>query len=355
MNRRKWFATLLAAALAGCGTLWLENRALAGKADGRLDLYFVDCEGGAAVLIVTPAGESVLVDTGYPTPDDRDTKRIVHVVRDVAGLDHVDHSIATHWHLDHFANLVNVAARVPVRQFWDRGFPFPEPKDARTRRDLQTYRRVTAGLSKPLRAGDRLPLTSTGTPLSLQVVVASRQVIPNEGPPNPFAHLHRPKPVDKSDNAESIGFLLQFGRFKFVSLADLTWNVEAKLVTPNNPLGQVDLFMVDHHGFAVSNNPVLVWALDPRVSVLCNGPTKGGDRETLETIRRARSFQALYQLHRNLRLPLDVQAPAKFIANWEPTDRCRGAFIRVSVSEDGSQYEVAIDGKPESRRTFRTR
>src|ERR1700674_3517879 len=44
-------------------------------ANGNLTFYFVDVEGGAATLIVTPAGESMLADTGNPTQDDRDAKR----------------------------------------------------------------------------------------------------------------------------------------------------------------------------------------------------------------------------------------------------------------------------------------
>ena len=42
-----------------------------------LDIYFVDVEGGQATLIVTPAGESFLVDTGWGGANGRDAKRIV--------------------------------------------------------------------------------------------------------------------------------------------------------------------------------------------------------------------------------------------------------------------------------------
>ena len=41
------------------------------------DIYWVDVEGGAATLLVSPTGESLLVDTGWGTDDDRDAKRIV--------------------------------------------------------------------------------------------------------------------------------------------------------------------------------------------------------------------------------------------------------------------------------------
>jgi len=43
---------------------------------GNLNIYWIDVEGGARTLIVAPGGQSLLVDTGNPAPDDRDAKRI---------------------------------------------------------------------------------------------------------------------------------------------------------------------------------------------------------------------------------------------------------------------------------------
>ena len=57
----------------------------------RLEIYFIDTEGGQATLLVTPAGESVLIDAGYGArnargrgpaiPADRDATRIVDAAR----------------------------------------------------------------------------------------------------------------------------------------------------------------------------------------------------------------------------------------------------------------------------------
>src|SRR5438132_6886533 len=83
--------------------------AWAGAADKRLDVYWVDVEGGAATLIVTPAGESVLFDTGYP--GDRDAERIRKAVES-AGLKQIDHLIITHFHIDHFGAIPDIVKRV---------------------------------------------------------------------------------------------------------------------------------------------------------------------------------------------------------------------------------------------------
>ncbi|HUG93462.1 MAG TPA: MBL fold metallo-hydrolase [Planctomycetaceae bacterium] len=342
---RTWLAVLaLAAAIAAPG-----GRLLADAEDGRLDIYFIDVEGGAATLFVTPAGESLLVDSGYPDNGGRDRDRILRVLRDEAGRERLDHAAVTHWHLDHYGNHASLASEVRIGTFWDRGIPDALREDRGFVDRIADYRRASQNQSRTLRAGDRLPLKSGATPLDVKIVTASREVIPNEGPPNPHAGLHQPEPEDPSDNAASLSFLVTFGRFRFLCCGDLTWNVEGQLVTPNNPLGQVDLFMVTHHGLPSSNNPALVLAIDPVVAVMCNGPTKGGDPRTIATLRQVKSLEALYQLHRNVKLGPDEQTPAEFIANSGTTEDCRGVFVKASVASDGGSYTVQIGREGEAR------
>ncbi len=73
-----------------------------------LDIYVTDVEGGNATVFVTPAGESVLIDTGNLNGAVRDVGRIMDAVRD-AGLTQIDHLILTHYHADHFGS------RAPAR------------------------------------------------------------------------------------------------------------------------------------------------------------------------------------------------------------------------------------------------
>ena len=76
-------------------------------------------------MIVTPERESLLIDTGWRGFGDRDPKRIAHVLKDVAGLDHLDHLATTHWHGDHFGGVDGLAKLVRIDHFWDRGLPDP--------------------------------------------------------------------------------------------------------------------------------------------------------------------------------------------------------------------------------------
>ncbi len=332
--------------------LWCASVVNAGPTDGQLDIYFIDVEGGAATLIVSPAGESILIDSGYPDQGGRDLNRILKVVKDVAGLQKINHAVVSHWHLDHYGNHASLAGSIPIENFWDRGIPdmLDEDKDFAER--IAKYKAACNNQSKTLKVGDRHELDSPNTPLTIEVVTASRQVIANTGQPNPFASEHKAQPVDPSDNSASLSFVMQFGKFRFLCCGDLTWNTEAELVTPNNPLGHIDLFMVTHHGLNVSNNPVLVKAIDPVVSVCCNGPTKGGAKETIDTLRACKSLKAMYQLHRNVALREEEQAPKEFIANTEPTVNCSGQWIKASVLPGGETFTVQI-GADGEKKTYR--
>jgi len=86
-----------------------------------LDIYFIDVEGGAATLMVTPAGESLLIDTGFPGA--RDSQRIAHVALEVAGLKQIDHCVITHWHQDHVGGVAALSKLIPIKNFYDHGLP----------------------------------------------------------------------------------------------------------------------------------------------------------------------------------------------------------------------------------------
>lgn len=346
-------STLIAMLLC-LGTLANASPAWSDATNGRLDVYFIDVEGGAATLIVTPAGESLLIDSGYPDNNGRDRDRILEVVRNVAGLSHIDHAFVSHWHLDHYGNHAALASSITINNFWDRGIPDALREDTQFQERIANYRAATQNKSRTLKVGDEVPLKESRLLVSLRVMTASRDVVANTGPQNPFADRHMPREEDTSDNAASLSLLLQFGNFRFLCCGDLTWNMEARLVTPNNPLGQVDLFMVTHHGLPSSNNPALVLAIDPTVAVMCNGPKKGGAPETIRTLREVKSLEGLYQLHRNVSIPSAEQTPAEFIANSGGSAGCEGVFVKASVAPNASTFTVQI-GTDEPAKQYHVR
>ncbi|MEO1995141.1 MAG: MBL fold metallo-hydrolase, partial [Planctomycetaceae bacterium] len=176
--------------------LLLTGTARSGSNDGRLDIYFIDVEGGAATLFVTPSGESLLIDSGYPDNNGRDRDRILKVARSVAGLKQIDHAAVTHWHLDHYGNHAALSTQIKIQNFWDRGIPDLLQEDQRFQERIADYRSASQNRSRALQAGDTLPLRSGKTPISIQIATSSRQVIPNTGPINPYADRHKAQAAD---------------------------------------------------------------------------------------------------------------------------------------------------------------
>ena len=310
-----------------------------------LDIYFIDVEGGAATLIVTPLGESMLIDSGFA--EDRDAQRILHVAKDVAGLKQIDHYITTHWHRDHVGGITLLAKMFPVKNYYDHGIPATPASDVPIPL-LDGYKSVSEGKSIALEAGDEIKFLSDKTIPRLRFrILASNALVVGEAPGSPqikpCGDGFKPIDEDKTDNANSLGMILTYGPFRFFNGGDLTWNIENKLVCPKDLVGPVDLFQVNHHGAANSNNPALVRALKPRVAVIGNGPRKGADPKTFATLKSVRDIEAIYQLHKNMASTWNDNTASTFIANDD--EKCQGEFIKVAVTPNGRSYRVEIPSK----------
>jgi beta-lactamase superfamily II metal-dependent hydrolase len=283
-----------------------------------LDLYFIDVEGGAATLIITPAGQSVLIDAGWDGFDHRDAKRIEQAMRQ-AGATAIDHLIATHYHMDHYGGVAELAKLVPIRRFYDHGKMSSLSEDPEFAERYGAYQAAAKGHTTTLKPGDTIALkTAAGTPpLKLLCVAANAAVIGGKSTANAeCAGLPAPE-ADSSENGRSVALRLNWGGFDFLNLADLTWPISQRLICPANQLDQIDLYQVTHHGGDGSNNPRLLRSLRPTVAVMINGPRKGGHPDTIRWLREMPSLEALYQLHRNVQTTAEQNTPGEFIANLE--------------------------------------
>jgi beta-lactamase superfamily II metal-dependent hydrolase len=297
-----------------------------------LDVYFIDVEGGQATLMVTPAGESVLVDTGWAGFNGRDADRIVAAAKK-AGIKRIDYLLVTHYHLDHVGGVPQLAAKLPIRNFVDHG-PTVESGE---RADV-LFKAYTSFREKgnhiAVKPGDTVPLKG----VELKVVSSGGEVIgqpmSGAGAANPYCAGFERREEDKTENARSVGTLLTYGNFRMLDLGDLTWNKEYELACPENKLGSVDVYLTTHHGMNMSGPKAIVHALNPRVAVMNNGARKGGTPEAWSVIRAAPGLEDIWQLHYAIPGGKDHNAPDAFIANTY--EKCEGKWIKLSVAPDGS-------------------
>ncbi len=355
--RQFWKAVATPLAILVAGIFTAAPSHAADEARG-LDIYWVDVEGGAATLMVTPEGETILVDTG--NPGRRDAGRIFKVATEVVRARQIDHLVVTHYHRDHFGGAADLAALMPIRSLYDNGefAGMPEKPDA-AYGALRCDRRVV------INPGDKLDLrrdkASDGPKLEIRCLATRQQIAKPAGDNGEGAAAanetvckrHAAKDRDGSDNANSVVLLVSYGDFRFFDAGDLTWNVEHKLVCPENLVGKVDVYQTTHHGLEASNNPVVLSSLEPTVAIMNNGARKGCDGQTVATLRETKSLLAVYQLHKNVR---DGQAALnvddEYIAN--AAEKCDGNYVRLRVAADGKSYTVSIPANGHER-SFKTK
>jgi competence protein ComEC len=197
--------------------LWSNARLHAGPRT--LDIYFIDVEGGAATLIVTPMGQSLLIDTGFP--GDRDAARIAHAALEIARLKQIDHCVITHWHRDHVGGVSALAKLIPIKNYYDHGLPQTIASDMQAEL-IEAYKQTTRGKSVTLKPGDEIKLQRSPKylpPLEVRVLAAGGVVLGEQSSApqvRPCGENFEPKPEDTTDNVNSVGILLTFGALQIL-------------------------------------------------------------------------------------------------------------------------------------------
>lgn len=285
---KRWFALT--------AVLMTVTLAFGQKKSASLKVYFADVEGGQATLFVPPSGENLLVDAGWPRPDNAD--KIVELCK-LAGVTKIDNLVITHYHVDHAGGIPQLAAKIPIGRFIDHGVN-REENDKATEASWQGYQKVLneghyAHLT--VKPGDVLPIKG----MHVEVVSADGNVLDKPlagaGEANSACAASIIKPAENSENDRSVGMIITFGKLRIADLGDLTWAKERPLVCPADKLGKVDVYIVSHHGFDRSSSPALLHAIAPRVAIMDNGATKGGQPGAWDIIEHSPRLKDLWQLH----------------------------------------------------------
>jgi beta-lactamase superfamily II metal-dependent hydrolase len=266
--------------------------AFTAQAAKTLDIYAIDTEGGQAVLLVSPSGQSFLIDTGFGANTDRDPNRIVAAAK-AAGVKKIDYLLITHFHGDHMGGVESLSQDLPIGTFLDHG-PSVQTPDGKPAYPDAYAAAFAKAEHKVVMPGDKIPVKG----LDITVVEAGGRPIERKGDPNPFCAGLEPRPEnDKGEQGEdpqSVGVVVQLGKFRFLDLADLTANKQLALFCPNNRVGKVDLYLTSRHG---NDSPKAFYAVAPRVAIMNNGPRKGGNVEGWKEISALPGIEDVWQVH----------------------------------------------------------
>ena len=321
-----------------------------------LDIYVTDVEGGNGTLFVTPAGESVLIDTGNAVGAVRDAGRIMDAVRD-AHLTQIDHLILTHYHGDHFGGMEELSKQIPILEFIDHGPNVQPGVGADWERDVypKLYAKAKHTVAKP---GDRIQLKG----IDWRIVASAGEVISRttlQGVNKPNPECANFQDIDNNmEDPMSVASYIAFGRFRTAHLGDLPRKMEFKMMCPNTSLPPVGLFLGLHHGVESSNSPVMVHALRPRVAIINNGTRKGGDPTTMRTVHSSPGLEDLWQIHFSQLSGQEYTQPGMFIANLLDAPSALmpiapiaapqpGANAPPAPVHDGKAYWIKVSAKPD--------
>ena len=306
------------------------------------DIYWVDVEGGAATLVVSPTGESLLVDTGFPSADNRDAKRIFAATQE-AGLSRIDYLVITHFHRDHVGGLQALAEMIPIDKCFDHGTTTEE----NNQQWVDAYLSVCEDKRAAVEPGETIPFG----PVRIDIIASDGRLLRtpvNGGRLNPLCATAEQKPQASPENQRSVGVLFTYGPFTFLDLGDFNWAKEVELSCPTNMVGEVTLYQTSRHGaWDDAGSPTHLYAIKPQVIVVNNGPRKGlggtspGFSEVTtahyDRMTESPNIEGIWQGHRSLLDPEPAHnAAEEMIANLQDTAECEGHWLRASAGQDGA-------------------
>ncbi len=301
-----------------------------------LKIVVLDVEGGAATLFLTPEGQSLLIDTGWPagsgqmpSPDgSKESADRIAAAAKKLGIKKLDYVLVTHYHDDHSGGTSSLVKKIPVGTFIDHGANQdalrpgtpPERVINMPAGQYPLYLEAIKGSKRIIaKPGDVIRIGSLTNTIVASDGVAIEKPLPGGGAVNlNCTGLSIGIDDNVNENTRSVASLLRYGNVTIAQFGDLSWDMEYVLACPIDKLGKVNLLLVTQHGSAkVSNNPAHVAAMMPDVAIMGNGGKKGGDPEAIKIVTGQESLQGFWRLHESYKFP-ELSGDKNLIANLNP-------------------------------------
>jgi len=289
-----------------------------------LKIFFIDMDQGDAVLIVSPGGRTLLIDSG----DEGKGARIKDLL-DQEGITSLDFFVCTHYHSDHYGGIDELVLNdsVPVGTFYDRGDTNYLPSSKHKEKAFRNYQKTTGGTASHLTRGMLIPLDQAMTVRC----VASGGVV-----------LNGDTATGIDENDMSIALVVQYGGFTFFTGGDVEKPTEAKIAALHLAR-DVDVCKADHHGSHMCSLPAFMQDMSPAVIIISNGSDgtyKHPRRVTLSTYRALTPPPVVFQTNKYLKSDTTGgNVPDVYIADPQTFDK--DGTILLTVDNATRKYVVS--------------
>ena len=226
------------------------------KHPGELAVVFFDIGQGDAILIQTPRGKNILIDSGEgKTPDSRYLKAVDAAGRVILpffrqiGLTHLDIVITSHPHSDHMGSMYEVIGdkTLTVGELWISGFIHPT---ASNKKMLQTAERREIPVHAP-------------NPQDLPIRLDAGADV--------AAYILCGDPNAKDPNNSSIVVKLTYGQVSFLFTGDVEEQAEKTCAVRWGHTLKADILKAAHHGSKTSSSQIFLNQVKPEVAVISVG------------------------------------------------------------------------------------
>lgn len=262
------------------GLPWLRSRPP--KPTGELQVHVLDVGPieGDSILIISPAGKSVLIDAG-----DAGKGKVVLDALKRYKVDRVDYFIATHPHTDHIGAADEVLNGIKIGNMIDNGVdlstpapvtatkpgkgkkvapPPPPPKKSKTRTVNAFFDEYREALKQN---GAQYEKAEPGKKYDL----GGGAILTVLAPAEPFFTKDQMKTGGNETNANSIVLRLDYGDFSMLFMGDAESQTEERLLSKPDLDLKVKVIKVGHHGSKYATSENFVKRVQPEAAIISDG------------------------------------------------------------------------------------